>query len=441
MLFNLQPAQSARKLMKPLSTKYSSDAKASTLETVYDVAVRVASYIALPFFLLSTRGKTRVSERFGAWNLNIQEPFIWVHGASVGEVGSLLPIIKRIRDAHPEVKILLTSTSATGLERGAGAADESKLLPFDCMAAIEKALGNATPKLFVFGETELWPSLLRFLSTRRVPCIMVNGRISARSLKRYQVLLPLFSRALARITQLHVSNDASKDRFIALGADPEKLFVSGNAKYDRNGRKWIEESSRTKSTFFKEGVPILTLGSIRPGEEEIWFPAIARVLRERLLNVVIAPRHKEKFEFFSEALGRAGISFRRWSANGSEKSIPVLLLDAMGELERFYAVSELAFVGGTLVPEYGGHNPLEPAQYRCCVVLGPYGSVIEEIRADLRAASALHEIRDVEDAYQLMLKYISSPESFESCRQQARVVWDRYSGAASRVAGELERFL
>jgi 3-deoxy-D-manno-octulosonic-acid transferase len=137
----------------------------------------VGSLAALPLFLLHPRGRQRIWERYGRWNLS-QSGVIWFHGASVGEILGLIPIIQKWRERHPAHCILVTATSATGLERAACCAHHTRLLPFDHPFWIRRALKNMRIEAFVFGETELWPALLEELQRRAVPLILVNGRLS-----------------------------------------------------------------------------------------------------------------------------------------------------------------------------------------------------------------------------------------------------------------------
>lgn len=408
--------------------------------SLYSCVSFFVALLATPLLCLTKRGRSRLLERFGVWGKVADgRPLIWFHGASFGEVNGLLPLIRRTRAERPEAKILLTATSITGLERGAPFVDCVRILPFDSAPFLTVALRRLDPELFLFGETELWPALFSALSKKGVPMLLVNGRISERSFRRYRHLRWLLAPMLAALHRVLVSEPRSEHWFLELGAPRERTRVLGNAKYDGSlPTISSHERAELRGTLFGREAPLLVLGSLRPEEEAVWFEALASHAGSAL-NVVVAPRHAEKFEFFAEELSRRGLRFHRRSQGGAcqgQGAVAALLLDTLGELDRVYSCADCAFVGGTLSPRYGGHNPLEPARYSVAIVTGPWGAVIEEIMCDLRAKEAAVTVSSTADAARV-LRMLDSPEDLRRIGQSAFEVWRHHAGAAERIMEEV----
>ncbi len=394
------------------------------------------SLLVLPILGLSRRGRGGLKERVGIWSKGGARQFVWFHGASLGEVHGLIPLMKEWRSRRPADKILLTATSTTGVEKGRAYSDEAHLLPLDNPISIRLALRGRVPSSFIFGETELWPTLLSYLHKKGVRIHMVNGRISTKSVARYGWIRPWIVPALEVIDSVCVVSEGAKLRFQKLGVSSHKITVTGNAKYDHDDTSFEEGNKRfLREEILGNSYPVATFGCMRPGEEKIAFPAIKKVIdQQSALNIIIAPRHQEKFSYFAEALREAGISFRTFSSEELRSpSGGVLLLDAMGELARMYQLSDVGVVGGTLLPHYGGHNPFEPAQYQTCVVLGPYGEVIEELREDLRTGNGLIEVTNSEEIESLLVELSKSPEKFYNIGKRSREVWNCHKGAQARI--------
>jgi len=363
----------------------------------------------------------------------------------MGEINGLLPIIEAFKKKEPEVPILVTATSVTGLERAEGYADYLRLMPFDNYFWLRLGPGRLKIRLFVFGETELWPGLILFLSKRRLPMYLVNGRISTHTFRKYQALSFIFQPLFSRIDRILAADDVSALRFKKLGANPEKVLITGNAKYDRIASvSSTEEASALKNTFFSNDEPVLVLGSIWPGEEEVWFPPLARALKRNAgLNLVVAPRHKEKFDFFASALSEHEIPFKSRSEMlenariTPDKNASVVLLDTLGELEAVYSFADSAFIGATLIG-VGGHNPLEAAAYSVCIILGPYVSNIEDVAGHLKTNSALLEVESERSVEKIIRALEADLPQIKKYGQSAFEVWQANVGATEKIISHLE---
>lgn len=412
------------------------------IHRLYGAAISAALPLVAVGLLASARGRRRLGERFGEWG-DVGSVAWWLHGASVGEVQGLLPFIEQIRADHSGARLLLTATSPTGLERGASRVDLTRLLPIDAPLLVKRAVARVNYDRVVISETELWPTLLLELLRSGKPIHIINGRISDYTFSWYRRLSCVFLPLLQRCSSISVPDSEQYHRFLSLGVAASQLHITGHTKYDtapRYGSERDSESARKdlRQRFFPgiaNDAPILVLGSIREGEEQVWFQALKRIWEaESNLHVILAPRHAERFGFFWEQLQGLGQRVARWSAGVDEqqKGHNVLLLDTMGLLEQAYAASDLAFIGATLV-DIGGHNPLEPAMYSVPVVVGPYISVIREPVSRMRERGGIVEVLNSSDLYNLLCQLKSNRASLRQIGQAGFSVYSEYRGAAARV--------
>ena len=396
-------------------------------------------------FSLHERGKIRLKERFGRWE-ELPSEFVWFHGASKGEISGLLPLIKEFSKAFGnEQKILVSSTSPTGLDFEIPGIIK-KLLPFDSTLFIEKALGNSKPKLFLATETELWPSLLYVLRNIGTECVLINGRISDATIGRYKILKNFFGPLLDVFKVICVVDEEAKTRFEALGIESLKIFVTGNTKYDKAPSvDSLEEKAAILSHYYpnsEHNIPLIVLGSVRPEEERFWLDEYCKLNTSvKRLRLVLVPRHLEKLSYFEENLKQRKIRFTKFSqiVNASQ-SEDVILVDQMGELERLYSVANLAFIGATLV-NVGGHNPLEAAAYKTPVVVGPYTGNVREIVKDLISVGGVTVVETQDQICNIMERVIARDSSLVEMGTAAEKVAEKHRGATLRVVNILREQL
>ncbi len=406
------------------------------MKLLYDFLTIVIAFLLYPFLRIHSRGKRRLSERYGNWKNVANEEVYWFHGASIGEVKGLLPLIRVLRSHQPQARILLTATSPTGLDAASDEVDAAFLMPFDHLLFLKKPLSKLRVRAFIFGETELWPNILSLLTNKGVPLHLVNGVISDKSFYWYRKLRTLFMTALGHVQTLSISDQKSFSRFLELGAVKERMQVTGNAKHDRVLKITSKDTAtELKKQFFLEGGRVLTLGSMHPGEIEYWFP----VLKEALvtydqLSILIAPRHREKFSYFHDELMRYGFSFtsRSKMLQGEGACLPVCLLDTYGELEDAYSFSNAAFVGGTFV-DIGGHNPFEPASYGVLPVVGPYVHKISPLVKELADEDACIELPDISGVRKFLKAFMEDEQKIQDAGERARRVFQKHQGAAERI--------
>lgn len=407
------------------------------VKKAYSLLNMVVPPLLGPFFLMRPRGRSRLLERYGNWRL-AADGVLWFHGASMGEINGLLPVIDATRAAYPDTPVLVTATSVTGLERAASHADYLRLLPFDGRFWIKRALAQLKVRRFVFAETEIWPGLLDYLASAGVPVFLVNARISDYTFRRYRMISRFWGDFFGPITKILAATPAAAERFAELGAAPERLAICGNAKYDLAPRVTDEQQAlELRRTFFGDNTdPVLVLGSLRPEEEDLWFPAVADAIRRGLcFNLLVAPRHKEKFSFFADRLTECNLSFKRRSEREQSR---IILLDTMGELDSAYSFADAAFIGGTIA-DWGGHNPMEAAAYGACIALGPHVQNIEDIAAALKDKNALVTVKSGDDITKLLQMLCDEPERVRAMGRGAREVWQVNAGATERIMIQIEK--
>lgn len=337
---------------------------------------------------------------------------IWVHAVSVGETIAVKPLLAELKRRYPERPIVLSNMTETGRTIAASLRDVDLAIyfPFDYTFAVRRLLMAINPSLIVIVETELWPNFLRTARTLDIPAMIVNGRISDRSFRRYLKLSGFFSAVLGDLAACCMQSAADAERITAMGAPAQRVAVTRNLKFDISCRTFgREEQTAIRSRF---GIPplhfVFTAGSTHQGEDEAVLTAFAALRNAGGGAVLIlVPRHPERSGEVSGLIQRHGLPYRLRSSLGTQVEPlgegGVLLVDTVGELLSLYAISDLVFVGGSLVP-VGGHNLLEPASLGVATLFGPHMSNFREIAAmSVSYASA----RQVADAAALSSEAVS----------------------------------
>lgn len=415
-------------------------------ERLYDSVIRLVGGSTGPLLRRHPRLRERFSERYGNWSLRTDSSYIWIHGASAGELRGLVRLIPWIRSRYPHDKILITSFSLAGITAYESEADEARLITFDSAPWIERAVGGVQIKLFLFGEMEIWPLLISKLAQRDIPICMVNARVEVRNVQKYRMLSFLFPRLFSQISKVLVVSESMKERFLSLGVAPERVQTTGNTKYDREPLAEEDVSAIKALCDSLSQTQIITLGSVHPGEETWWLTQLAQMgapvgSSEQPL-LVIAPRHIEKVEYFREQIEARGLAYEYSSKiiESPAVSPSVLLVDEFGVLERYYAISDFAFIGGTLVA-VGGHNPFEPAPYKVPVGIGPHTSKIVSEMKVLKEHDAFVEIKHESDVERVLYQVVSQSPDIIDKGEKLFQAWMSARGAVQKVEYALNELL
>lgn len=307
---------------------------------------------------------------------------IWLHCVSVGETQAARPLARQLRQKFPNHKLVVSTVTATG-QRVAREAfkDDASLVfyfPFDWRWTVRRALASIRPSLVVIMETELWPHFLRECKAQDIRVAIVNGRLSDKSFRRYN-LMPGFVRRVVRSLDLALmQTEVDADRIRKIGLDASRVMVTGNVKFDAaSDEASTELTSELRSRFgFSKERPLVVAASTHAPEERIVIEAFVMLRSDahgKSSRLLIAPRHPERFADVAAILKESGLSWRRRSEPAAETDIKceVILLDSIGELRAVYPLAEIVFVGGSIAPA-GGHNVLEPAAADTCIVTGPH---------------------------------------------------------------------
>lgn len=412
----------------------------------------LANLLLLPLLLrfsLSRRLRSRFAERlsWGCWTEAPGEgsPRIWFHAASVGEVGGITPLLKMCKDTFPDARIMVTTTSTTGLRRALEevTVSSARLLPIDHPRAVKRALESFAPDLCVVTETELWPNFLFALKKKGIPAVLINARISDYTYPAYRRICWLIGPALRAFTSVLAQTKGDAERFISLGLPQDTVSVVGSTKYDRLVPAASEEKKRAYAA--ELGIdpekPCFVAGSVRETEDRIVIEAFLRAKEQAPeLQMIIAPRHPERFDAVSALLSARGVSFNRRSEGEVQALRDVILLDTLGELSQAYSLSWFSFVGASLV-DIGGHNPLEPAAFASPVMMGPYSSNVRDAVRALEDEGGFFEVGNSSELTAALVSLARNSALRELSGRAAYRVWQSNLGAAERVFSHLTLLL
>jgi 3-deoxy-D-manno-octulosonic-acid transferase len=336
-------------------------------------------YLLTPFVLLRLLWRSREladyrrrwGERFGFVEAAPNGVAVWVHAVSVGESLAALPLIRELIARHGERAVWVTTTTPTGSARvvaALGASVRHSYAPYDLPGAVSRFLQRAKPRQVVVMETELWPNLFHRLGTRGIALTVANARLSPRSMRGYSKVRGFAASTLAHC-RIAAQSPADAERFTQLGAN--KVEVMGNIKFDMA----VPDAQLAGGAELRRRIgrrPVWIAASTHEGEEEAALKAHAE-LRMQMPDalLILVPRHPQRFDAAARSIERASLSYVRRSRDHDPSNAAVLLGDSMGEIFLYYAASDVAFVGGSLVP-VGGHNVLEPAAIGLPVLFGPH---------------------------------------------------------------------
>jgi 3-deoxy-D-manno-octulosonic-acid transferase len=387
----------------------------------------------------------RWRERFGFFEAPGFAGSLWVHAVSVGEVNAAEPLIKALRNDYPNAPLVVTTVTPTGSERVRQLFGDSVFhvyLPYDLPFAVTRFMRRVRPRLAIIVETEIWPNLYFACRNRGIPLMIVNARLSERSLRGYKPMGRLVARALGCVSQIAAQSRTDAARYRELGADPEKIVVTGNLKFDMPVPYDAELKGDELRHQWGRLRPAWIAGSTHEGEELPVLEAHLEVLtRWPDALLLIAPRHPERFKLVENSARSLGFTVGTRSADRvPSASHQVFVIDAMGELMPFYAASDLAFVGGSLVP-IGGHNVLEPAALSTPVLVGPHTFNFEEITLTLIQEGGATRVNSAEELGTQVLQLLRDEPRRDRMGMVARIVFDSERGAVKRVMGMIDRLL
>jgi 3-deoxy-D-manno-octulosonic-acid transferase len=420
---------------------------------IYDagLVLAMAGWLLVRLVLPPARGRQAIAERLGYVPVRPDGAPIslWIHAVSIGELLSVLPVLRLLKERHPNWWVLLSTTQrhadALAHTQSTGA-DAVCLLPWDSRFAIDEALNRARPELLVLVECELWPNLIVRCARRAIPVQMINARLYERDFPRYRLARGLFAPLLRLVSGIAAQSEADSDRFLRLGASAERIMVTGSTKFDAALPAELPARLRQlRDRLPLRGGPVWILASTHADEEE-QILSRSSGLRERFpgMQFLIAPRHVERSTRIQELAGRLGMRTALWSESlqRSEARIDpetpdILLLDTIGELRTALGLADLVFVGGSLVNK-GGQNPIEAALHAQPILMGPSVGNFAEIVSAFVSADALVAVTDADDLLRQAESLLASADRRAGLGQAAAAVVRRHVGAAQANVEFLE---
>jgi len=411
----------------------------------------------LPPFWLYTRltGRFRkgLKERLGLFPAQELRAFhpsrrIWLHAASLGEVRVAAAITNHLERLVPGCRVVLSTNTEHGRDLARGLFEKAPVFyaPFDFLPSVRKAMSSVNPEVMAFLETEIWPAWIMETHRRGIPCALIHGRISRRSIGRYLVFRPLFRDLFRHVTTFSMITEEDGRRIVEMGADPGRVEINGNAKHDLLASQTDPAAEKRMQELLrlKPFQPVFVGGSTREGEERILlnvYGTIRKHFPEALL--VLAPRHIVRISQIEHLARQQGLDCQLWTdlvRPGVERTAPVVLVNTFGELHNLYSVGTINFCGASLVP-LGGQNPLEPAVWGKMVFYGPSMEDFEEARRLLEREGAGVEVKTSDVFVEKALFFLNHPEHLRERGRAAREALLNSQGASERHAKVIARLI
>jgi 3-deoxy-D-manno-octulosonic-acid transferase len=377
----------------------------------------------------------RLGQRFGFGFPEI-ERCIWVHAVSFGEVQAAAPLVRALAQRYPDHPLLVTTVTPTGAARVNALFGDSvhhAFIPFEFPHAVDAFFRRTHPVAALVMETEIWPNLYRGCGVRKVPLILVSARISPKSVPAYRKLLPLIRETLSHGIIIASQSEADAERFLALGANPDRTHVMGNIKFDIDADGNTTANGRAERAALFGDRPVWMAASTHEGEETIVLD-VHEALRARHddLLLILVPRHPERFAAVRELAEQRGHSVVARTDDRPAGEAAVFLCDTMGEVPLFYAASDVAFVAGSLVP-IGGHNLLEPASLGVPFVTGPHNFNAQDIADLFLERGACRRVDDADGLVETVSELLSNPDEAARLGRAGQKVLEDNRGALERL--------
>lgn len=381
--------------------------------------------------------RQRLRERFGLLPHRPPANGLWIHAVSVGETLAAAPLVKSFQSRHPNVPVIVTTTTPTGsaqVQRLFGAGVYHMYLPYDLPWFWRNFLNALRPGLLVVMETELWPNLLAACEQRRIPVMLTNARLSEKSARGYEKFSALTQPMLQRLSMVAVQNAADGQRFLDLGLPAGRLEVTGSVKFDMDVPPMVQAQGAVLREQWGAERPVLALASSHAGEDELLLDLYPRLLAVcPTLLLLLIPRHPERFEAVTNAVRSRGIRVQRRSAGAASAQTQAYVADTMGEMLQLLAAADLVLVGGSLIA-HGGHNPIEPAALGKATLIGPHHMNFAVIVDNLQSAGALAVVSDQADELLAQLQtYLNDDALRNRMGAAGQAAVDANRGAVKRL--------
>ncbi|MDE3020522.1 MAG: lipid IV(A) 3-deoxy-D-manno-octulosonic acid transferase [Pseudomonadota bacterium] len=404
-------------------------------------------YLLAPFVFarLFIRGRKQShylkspEQRLGYGYPSFNRPVIWIHAVSVGETRAALPLINALEKSYPEHTLLLTHMTAAGLETGKNLFNNRVIqtwLPYDLPFACRRFLKHFSPTFGLLLETEIWFNLINCAKTRHIPLYLINARLSEKSAEGYAHFQKLTREGLAALSGVIAQSEDDAKRLAKLGA--KNPIIAGNIKFDINPPDGTDSlTHQFLSLIGKRRVWLAA--STREGEERIILDTI-RQLPEDILTIIV-PRHPQRFDEVAALITASGFKIQlRSDCNNIEEKTRVWIGDSMGEMYGYYGVSDIALIGGSLLP-FGGQNLIEATAMGTPVLLGPHTFNFNQVAKDAIQAGAAIKVEDISSLARAIIQLFDSPQQLKDMQIAARIFAKTHTGATQRIIEHLRQEL
>ncbi|MBF0450188.1 MAG: 3-deoxy-D-manno-octulosonic acid transferase [Candidatus Magnetomorum sp.] len=394
----------------------------------------------LPFALIHKKRKQTFLKRLGFQTIKSEKKLnspIWIHALSVGEVLSALPLIRAMHNRWPDQEIIFSASTLTGYDMAQNiksCVTEIIYYPYDLLFSVRRMIKKIHPRLFVLVESDIWPNFLTHIHHKKIPCVLVNARLSPESYRGYRLLKYFMEPALNTFTRICVQSDIQAKRFQSFGLEPVRIAVTGNVKYDQDQHQLSPDERQQLyiDLNISEDSPVIIAGSTHEGEETILAEIFSRLKKKQPdLKMIVAPRDPVRANDLHEIFHRYALSTTTFSQK-QFKDKDVLIVDQMGVLGKLYGICKIAFVGGSLVTE-GGHNPLEPAAMEKPVVFGSDMHDFPEISNQLIQKGAAFQVKDASELYTIFQHLLNDTHAAKRCGQRAKAFVRDNQGAVDKT--------
>ena len=440
------------------------------LDVFYVLAAVAISPMVVYRIVRYKRYRAGWAQRFGKIaTKNPHKKCIWLHAVSVGELNAAKTVIEALENRFPDFEIVISTTTDTGFSRARalfGKHQQVFYFPLDFSWIMRRAFRRIAPAMCLLMELEVWPNFVEIAHRLNVPVIVVNGRISDKSLSRYKKVKPFVKKIFRKVTLVLAQTQEYAERFRDLGCPDERVVVTGSLKYDTAEITDKVEGADTLATQLfgtitnhksKIANRLWVAGATGPGEEEIILDVYKDLARQGQfsdLRLVIVPRKPERFDEVAELIKQKGFDLIRYSrvkrlatehTESAEKSLinyqlSIILGDTMGDLRKFYCLATVIFVGRSLVP-MGGSDMMEAAALGKCTIFGPYAFNFKQAVDALLAGSGAIMVKDKEELLRTIRKCLSEPAFAQEIARNGREVIRKNQGATAGTIQQIAGFL
>lgn len=420
---------------------------------------RIILLLLLPVILLAllfrsisnSQYRQRLSERLGFISKTYKKNGIVVHAASVGEVIALTPFVEQLLQTYPELPITLTTFTPTGsaqVKKQFSSRVQHCYLPLDILPSTQLFLTRLKPKLMIFMETELWPNLINQCAKKQIKLLLINGRLSANSMKSYKKIDTLITPTLNHFDKILCQSQDNLANFLQLGANNERCYVSGNLKFDISINNNILEKQAQLTALLPKHRRLWLVASTHQGDEDIALAAFKQIkaLFPTLL-LVLVPRHPERFNAVAKLCDSYNFTLVKRSENTQVDEQDIWLLDTLGELMAAYSLADIVTMGGSF-SHIGGHNPLEPALFKKPIVVGSDMSNFTDVLKQLKQLEGIVQLpvnqTSDEQSSQLakmIINLLEDTPSAELLGKQAHQVVMNNQGASARTLSQVQELM